>query len=179
MTVLHHSKSVNIFNFLAMNRLVYHISMPIENPPLCISNDAFISFFDLLNTEQTEYIITGKLAAAYHGVMMASTDIDLWIGPGVVNQNKLMDMILPDASAESKTIKATVNSLGEHFKLNVHKDLNYFPASKFGWCYVKSENSIVSDVNIPVMSLDDLIVEKTASQKQEDKQILNALENID
>ncbi|GAA0189203.1 hypothetical protein GCM10009122_49120 [Fulvivirga kasyanovii] len=184
MTILHNSKSANVFNFLAMNRVITQISRPMKTESdenveyLYISNSAFLTFFNQLNEKEVKYIVTGNLAVAFHGVIMPSSYLEIWAEADKENIEKLESITSQSMGKHRKVIDSTINSLGEKFPLKVHLELNYFPAKKFNWCYVKSETSIASGVSIPILSLDDLIVEKTASNDPEDMEIVEALENM-
>lgn len=184
MTILHNSKSANVFNFLAMNRVITQISRPIKTESsqnveyLYISNSAFLTFFNQLNEKEVKYIVTGNLAVAFHGVIMPSSYLEIWVETDNENIKKLESITSKPLDKKRKELDLTINSLGEKFPLKAFLELNYFPARKFNWCYVKSETSVASGVSIPILSLDDLIVEKTASSDPDDMEIVEALENI-
>lgn len=178
MTVFHNSKSANIFNFLAMNRLLANLSEPPKSDVLNLSYESFVSFIEKINDLEVQYMAIGNLALAYHGLNYTSENIELWIAPEEDNRKKAESIINQELQNNGNVIKGRVNSFDHNFSLAAYLDLEYFTSEKFNWCYVKSEEAILSGITIPILSLDDLIVEKTASNKPEDKMIVEALENM-
>ncbi|UII31169.1 hypothetical protein LVD17_23025 [Fulvivirga ulvae] len=184
MTILHNSKSANVFNFLAMNRVITQISRPVKTGDakkvryLFISNAAFLTFFSQLNENDVKYLTIGSLAIAYHGVIMLSDHLEIWVDSEKENIRKIEDIVNKKFTNNQNEMDITINSLGEQFFLRVYRRLNYFPAKKFNWCYVKCETSVASGISLPILSLDDLIVEKTASNDPADVEIVEALENM-
>lgn len=177
MTVFHNSKSANIFNFLAMNRLLANLSEPPKPEILNLSYQSFISFFEKLNKLDVQYMAIGNFALAYHGLIYTSKSIEIWIASDKENRNKIESVMQPGLINDD-VMEGITNDLDENFRLEAHLSLDYYTSGKFNWCYVKSEEAILSDISIPILSLDDLIVEKTASNKPEDKMIVDALEDM-
>ena len=180
----HQHKNANINNFLAMNRLTSQMKMSeTENyrryiASFNLTNTAFKKFFNKLNEQNIKYIMIGCLAAAYHGCIRTCDHLEIWFEPDDKNLKRLKDALGIDLQAADET-EQIISVSEEDFCLKSYLNLNYFTAKDFNWCYAKADTAIVLEIEIPVLNLDDLIVEKTASKKAEDQSLAEALERLE
>lgn len=173
------TKLDSIALFLSMNRYAAKMTdtLPeMSTSSLNLSDTGFISFFEQLNGFSIRYLITGNLAAAYYGCSKISEGIELWVFSEHIDrlQKDLSLIVSPYHERKIQQVK----SAGEVFPLFPISNLTYFPSKEFNYCYSRASLVEYGGHSIPIMALDDLIIEKIASGTVEDHQISRDLERI-
>ncbi|MGC1376336.1 MAG: hypothetical protein WA821_08940 [Anaerolineales bacterium] len=135
----------------------------------------------LLNSKQVEYLLVGGYAVGYHGYSRATADIDIWIAINSVNAHKVAQAIheflgfeVEGATPELFLQENKIARMGvPPFRIEV---LTTISGVRFEECYAERVVDTLDDVEVPLISLKHLKVNKQASGRLKD---LNDLEHLD
>lgn len=141
----------------------------------------FKEFLKLLNSKQVEYLLVGGYAVGYHGYSRATADIDIWIAINSVNAHKVAQAIheflgfeVEGATPELFLQENKIARMGvPPFRIEV---LTTISGVRFEECYAERVVDTLDDVEVPLISLKHLKVNKQASGRLKD---LNDLEHLD
>src|SRR5436190_5251101 len=126
----------------------------------------FKELLQLFDHHGVKYLLIGGYAVGLHGHVRATNDIDIAVGPDEANAEKvvaaLVDFGLADSSLK-KDLFTTPRSLVvmrvEPFAVAI---INYLEGVDFYGAYARREVRKAEDIEISLISLDDLLVNKTA-----------------
>jgi len=130
----------------------------------------FSEFIALLNEKNVRYLLVGGYAVAYHSRPKLTEDIDFWIEPTTDNANKMVS-VMSDFGFASLAQE-------DFLKANQVIQLGYPPLridllmsiagldfeSAFSRCVIVE----LEGLKIPLLSVNDLIVNKKASGRKKD-----------
>jgi predicted nucleotidyltransferase len=130
----------------------------------------FKEFLRLLNSHEVEYLVIGGYAVNYHGYPRATGDIDIWMGIGAGNAEKMAVVLrefgFPQASPELFTEPGKVVRMGlPPLRIEV---LTWISGVEFSQCF---RNRVVADIGgVPVnlIGMEDLRANKKASGRLKD-----------
>ena len=139
----------------------------------------FKDFLKLLNSRQVEYLLVGGYAVGYHGYPRATADIDLWVAISEENAHKVINVLrefgfdTPDLSDLLFLEKNRVVRMGfPPFRIEV---ITSASGVDFHECYARRIEAAIDDVQVNIISLEDLKANKKASGRTKD---LTDLENL-
>jgi hypothetical protein len=141
----------------------------------------FKEFLRLLNSKQVEYLLIGGYAVGYYGYPRATADIDIWIAINPDNAQKVVAAIdeffgvrLQDATPELFLQENKVARMGvPPFRIEV---LTTISGVGFPECYAERVVDTLDDVQVTIISLKHLKLNKKASGRLKD---LNDLEHLE
>jgi hypothetical protein len=133
----------------------------------------FKEFLSLLNSARIEYLLIGGYAVALYGHVRHTKDIDIWVKPDPATTTALIDVLVAfgfsRASLEREPLfneKQTVLRMGNPpDRIEI---LSKISGCDFAASYPRREVAQIDDVQIPVISLDDLLANKLASGRAKD-----------
>jgi hypothetical protein len=139
----------------------------------------FKEFLQLLSTYQVEYLLIGGYAVAYHGYPRATADMDIWIALHPQNAKKVVAALkafgfdLPELSPalfleEGQIIRMGVPPL----RIEIATSIS---GVRFEECYAARVIAILDEVEVNLISLPHLKVNKKAAGRHKD---LDDLENL-
>jgi len=139
----------------------------------------FKEFLKLLNSRQVKYLLIGGYAVSYYGYPRATGDMDIWIAIEPRNAVKICEVLrefgfnVPDLSPdlflqENKIIRMGVPPL----RLEI---LTTISGVKFSDCYAEKLTVEIDEIEVNLISLSHLKLNKKASGRFKD---LNDLENL-
>ena len=146
---------------------------PIEFP-----ND-FSEFLRLLNRHEVDYLLIGGFAVALHGYPRATADMDVWVARNTQNAGRIVAALrefgfdIPTLTAELFLDPDHIVRMG-NAPLRIEVLMN-IDGVDYEECASRSIVHLVNGSPIPVISLDDLKMNKRASGRAKD---LNDLENL-
>lgn len=146
---------------------------PIEFP-----ND-FSEFLRLLNRHEVDYLLIGGFAVALHGYPRATADMDVWVARNTQNAGRIVAALrefgfdIPTLTAELFLDPDHIVRMG-NAPLRIEVLMN-IDGVDYEECASRSIVHLVNGSQIPVISLDDLKMNKRASGRAKD---LNDLENL-
>ena len=139
----------------------------------------FKEFLKLLKDNDVEYLLVGGYAVSFHGYPRPTGDIDIWVSRGLKNAGKLVRILesfgfsSPDLVPDLFTQPKSVVRMGvEPFKLEILTDID---GVQFDECFDKRNLAVIDGVEVSVIDLEDLRINKKASGRLKD---LNDLENL-
>jgi predicted nucleotidyltransferase len=139
----------------------------------------FKEFLQLLNAHQVEYLLIGGYAVGYHGYPRATADMDIWIAVHPQNAEKLVSVLrqfgfdLPELSADLFLKENQIIRMGvPPVRIEVTTTIS---GVTFGECYAQRVVDILDGVEVSLIDLEHLKINKKASGRYKD---LNDLENL-
>src|SRR6185295_1003592 len=133
----------------------------------------FKEFLSLLNEKKVEYLLIGGYAVGYHGYVRATGDIDVWIAPNPENADRTISALrefgfeLPGDSQNLLLIPDNVLRMGvPPVRIEV---LISISGIGFDEAYAERVTAIIDDVEVPVISLHHLKINKRAAGRPKDK----------
>ncbi len=137
----------------------------------------FKEFFLLLNSHKAQYLLIGGYAVGYYGFPRATGDIDIWINANSQNAEKLASVLsefgFPSAQATMFLEKNKIIRIGNPpLRLEL---LTSISGVEFAACYSRKKTVSIDGVEINVIGLEDLKINKEKSGRHKD---LNDLENL-
>ena len=139
----------------------------------------FKEFLQLLNAHQVEYLLIGGYAVGYHGYPRATVDMDVWIGRGPATAAKMVEVLqefgfdVPNLSAELFLKEDQIVRMGvPPVRLEIFTSI---PGVEFEHSYSARVEGVMDGVEISLINLQDLKVNKKAAGRHQD---LDDLENL-
>ena len=136
-------------------------------------NEDYRDILLALNAEQVDFILVGAYALAVHGYPRATMDIDLWIMPSLENAEAVVRAVkrfgapLHDLSVADLQHDDTVFQIGVAPRridlITGATGLRYDAAAE------KAIHKQIDEIEIKVLSIPDLIVNKEATGRLKDK----------
>ena len=139
----------------------------------------FSEFLKLLNDHNVEYLLIGGFAVAIYGYPRATADMDVWVARNQLNAERLVMCLrafgfdTPNLSVELFQDPERIIQMGEApLRIEILTDID---GVQFEDCIGRAEQQDIDGVVVPVISLDDLKINKLASGRAKD---LDDLENL-
>lgn len=143
----------------------------------------FGQILDDLNRAGVRYVLVGGIALIRHGVVRATRDVDVILGPEVENLERLRALIAewpatrPDGSPVPDDVVApgrTIHLATPHGELDLLAEL--LPPLSFAEVSARAETRRVDGVEAPICSLADLVAFKRIAGRERDLVDLHDLE---
>jgi hypothetical protein len=139
----------------------------------------FKEFLRLLNENRVEYLLTGGYAVGYHGYPRATGDMDIWVNPTRENAARIVRVLIafgfsPDAvSAEPFLKPHQIVRMGvPPVRIEL---LTTLSGVDFQPCYARRVVDTVDEVEVQILSLNDLKANKQAARRPRDHADLESL----
>ena len=139
----------------------------------------FKDFLKLLNLKQVEYLLIGGYAVSYYGYPRATGDMDVWIAINLENAMRMVEVLkefgfnVIDLSADLFLQENKIVRMGNPpLRLEV---LTTISGVDFSECFEQRFVAKIDDIDVNLISLRDLKLNKKASGRFKD---LNDLENL-
>lgn len=139
----------------------------------------FKEFLQLLNSHHVEYLLIGGYAVGYYGYPRATADMDIWIAIEPENAAKVVKVlqafgfgveeVTPDLFLKAEQI---IRMGMPPVRIEI---LTTISGVSFEECYAVRQVDVLDGVEVNLISLDHLKVNKKASGRYKD---LNDLENL-
>jgi len=141
----------------------------------------FKDFLRLLNSKQVEYLLIGGYAVGYYGFPRATADIDIWVAINQTNAGKVAEVIQEffgfDVDGISPEIFLQENKILRMgvppFRIEI---LTSIDGVDFETCYAERVRDVLDDIEVNIISLKHLKMNKKASGRLKD---LTDLSNLD
>ena len=168
--------------FSKVNRLAvsFYNSNPEHNTMAAIDldNEEVISFLNDLSMSGVQYLLVGGFAVAFHGLVRATHDLDLWINAEELNLLKLNEALENTRSFDRVPgfTQFPIGSTG--FLVDPMKSLRAFSMYDFEQCYQRAAEGTYKGVHFKVISKDDLLREKEANNRPKDQGDIEYLRSL-
>ncbi len=137
-----------------------------------LPND-FKEFFRLLNSNGVKYLLIGGYAVIVHGYVRSTSDIDLMVSREPENAESCA-RALAEFGFGGSTLSSELFSTEEDSLVRIGNPpvqieiLNYLKGLEFEEAYARRKKIKVEDIEIDVISLEDLIRNKTEVARRQD-----------
>ena len=132
----------------------------------------FKEFLRLLNTNRVEYLLVGGYAVSYHGYVRATADMDIWVASTPENAAKVTAAIrqfgfsTPELREDLFLNPKSIARMGvPPWRIEL---LTTLSGVTFSECYENRLSVILDGVEVDVIDLDHLKVNKAASGRNKD-----------
>jgi hypothetical protein len=139
----------------------------------------FKEFLQLLNEHRVEYLLVGGYAVGYHGYPRATVDMDIWIGRSPATAEKMVRVLrefgfdVPNLSTDLFLREDQIVRMGAPpIRLEIFTAI---PGVEFESCYRSRVLDELDGVQVNLISLEQLKINKKASGRSKD---LADLENL-
>ena len=139
----------------------------------------FKEFLKLLNAQKVEYLLIGGYAGGYYGYPRATADMDIWIAVHPQNAKRMVAVLkefgfdVPGLSPELFLKEGQIIHMGEPpLRIEIATTIS---GVNFDECYTEREVDTFDEVEVNLISLKYLKLNKKASGRHKD---LNDLENL-
>ncbi len=139
----------------------------------------FKEFLKLLNENKVEYLLIGGYAVNYYGYVRPTGDMDIWIPTSRANAEKVVaslrdfGFVSAELNADLFLKEKSVVRMGvPPMRLEV---INYIDGVEFAECFAERNVIIIDKINVNLIGLSHLKINKKASGRFKD---LDDLENL-
>lgn len=139
----------------------------------------FKEFLKLLKEHEVRYLLIGGYAVGFHGYPRATADMDIWVAIHPENANKIVTVLkefgfdLPELSQNLFLQEKQIIRMGvPPVKLEISTSIS---GVEFDACYEKRIVAELDGVEVNLIGLTDLKVNKKASGRSKD---ITDLENL-
>ena len=136
-------------------------------------NPDYKDMLSALSEVKTEFLIVGAYALAVYGLPRATGDIDLFIGTDPENSKKVYQALqrfgapLTDVKPETFTHSGIIYQIGvAPSRIDL---LTSITGVSFQEAWIHRQMKQIEGLNLSVLSLDDLILNKTATGRPKDE----------
>jgi predicted nucleotidyltransferase len=130
-------------------------------------------FFEALHAHRVEYLLVGGYAVGLHGFVRNTDDIDFWVGHDSENAQRVLAAVTDFAgTAGNLTIDhfnkpESIVFIGvEPYRLDI---LTSIAGVEFHDCFAKADVMELDGMQVNVIDLNSLIVNKTVTGRDADK----------
>ena len=135
-------------------------------------NSDFKELLKIFADNQVKYLIIGGYAVAKHAEPRYTKDLDIWISNSRENAEQVFQSLkeftapLTDITVEDFTIPTLVFQIGiEPSRIDILMGLKELD---FDECWKRRATSVIGDLELHFISLDDLIFNKTLAGRPQD-----------
>lgn len=139
----------------------------------------FKEFLKLLRENKVEYLLIGGYAVSYYGYPRPTGDMDIWISHSRENAEKVVSALnqfgftSPELSIDVFMQEKSIVRMGvAPFRLEL---ITFIDGVDFKQCYKEKKTAVIEEIEIDLISLKHLKINKKASGRLKD---LNDLENL-
>jgi predicted nucleotidyltransferase len=153
-----------------------------------------LEIFAALQKYTVQYLVIGGAAVGFHGYTRMSTqmdgtisekqDLDFWYNPTYTNYFNLL-FALKDLGKDVVDFldEQTPNPQKSFFRFESETfTLDFLPIvsglNSFRLCYEKKKVSVIEDIEISIISKEDLIISKLQTARKKDFDDINMLQNL-
>ena len=145
-------------------------------------NSDFKELLTILNECRVNYLVVGGYAFIHYAEPRYTKDIDLWIEPSLDNAKRLRDALVRfGAWVDGMTLEhfSTERTMFQIGLPPCRVDfLTSIPGLEFGPCFAARKTADINGLDMPLISLADLITAKRASGRERDLRDLESLERV-
>ena len=132
----------------------------------------FADFLKLLDSHRVEFLLIGGYAVGLHGYPRGTADLDVWVSMKPDNASRLVDALREFGFAMPKLTPALFLEEDKLVRMGVPPlridILTSIPGVNFEESFGRRKIVSVGDLEIPVISLEDLKTNKRATGRRQD-----------
>jgi predicted nucleotidyltransferase len=135
-------------------------------------NKDYKEMLQCLLEENVKFLLVGAYAVAVHGYPRATKDIDFFVWATPANASSLMKALLKFGAPLDKISESDFSSTGVEFQIgNSPRRIDIITSASgvdFERAYLNRQVVVLEGLEVPVISLQDLIANKRASGRTQD-----------
>jgi len=120
-----------------------------------------------------EFLLVGAYALSAHGLIRATCDIDLFVNPTLENSEKVYAALLQFGAPLNEVNAHAFEEKGIVFQIGVIPRridiITQIDGVSFNQCWQNREYIHCNNLKIPIICIDDLLLNKSASGRTKDK----------
>ncbi|MBI1824799.1 MAG: nucleotidyltransferase [Planctomycetes bacterium] len=132
----------------------------------------FKEFLSLLNSNGVNYLVVGGYAVALHGHPRTTGDLDVWIAISPDNITRVKQVLTGFGFSKQAVDSAPLHLEGQVIRMGMPplriELLTGISGVVFNQCYERRKIEIIDNIEIPVISREDLIANKRAAGRPQD-----------
>jgi predicted nucleotidyltransferase len=145
-------------------------------------NEDYKDMLHALSDEKVRFILVGAYALAAHGYPRATMDIDIWIMPSPDNSEAVLRALRSFGAPLHNLTKEDLQKHGTIFQIGVApRRIDIITAAsglQFEHTYQNSIMVNIDGIDVPIPSIEDLIINKKATGRTKDLADAEALESL-
>jgi predicted nucleotidyltransferase len=148
-------------------------------------DDFYLKVIGEFNKNEVEYMVVGGFAVNFHGYNRSTGDLDLWISKSETNLNRLSKAFndlgfefTEDAKSELRE-NHIISFSEENAMVELMTRLNISQQISFEEALAKADKRMVQEIEVIVISFEDLKNEKAHSRRYKDLDDLSKLEEAE
>ncbi|PJA42405.1 MAG: hypothetical protein CO182_02665 [Lysobacterales bacterium CG_4_9_14_3_um_filter_62_6] len=130
-------------------------------------------FFELLVSNKVRFLLVGGAAVIAHGYVRSTEDFDFWVARDADNARRLAQTIDQFGFASAGFCAEDFMEEGQVFMLGRAPNrvdlLTSISARDFEDCYPRHVDIVMDGVTLPVIALEDLLINKRACGRNKDR----------
>ena len=133
--------------------------------------------------EKVQFLLVGGYAVGAYGYVRATKDLDLWVLANPENAKLIIKSLIRfgapmrDVSVDDFSKEGIIFQIGvEPIRIDISTSIE---GVSFQSAYQNAKTIIIDNLHIPIISLEDLIINKRASGRHRDLADVEALEEIE
>jgi predicted nucleotidyltransferase len=142
-------------------------------------NNDFKDLLKLLISNEAEFLLVGGYAVSYHGYPRGTGDMDLWIPLEESNNEKVIQALIEFGMPSDSIPREVFTQEGKNIRMGVPpvriELLTGISGVEFHACYARRMEVDQDGMIIPLISLEDLKMNKKASGRHRDLDDLDHL----
>jgi len=143
-------------------------------------NNDYRDILHALNTEKVDYLLVGAYAMAAYGYPRATMDIDIWINPSPDNADAVLRALAQFGAPLHNLTREDLQKNDTIFQIGVAPRridlITSVSGLRFEDAFARSTEVEMDGILVPILSIDDLIVNKRASGRTKDLADAESLE---
>ncbi|WP_437675572.1 DUF6036 family nucleotidyltransferase [Sorangium sp. So ce131] len=146
-------------------------------------NDDFLDLLSALSAADARFMVVGAYAVGVHGRPRATKDLDVWIEASPENATRVMDALRRFGAPLSELSELDLATPGVGFMMGVPPRridvLTQISGVEFAEAWPRRiEVAFGEHVRCPVIALEDLLANKRAADRLQDRADVEALERL-
>jgi predicted nucleotidyltransferase len=143
-------------------------------------NEDYKEMLQCLSAENVRFLLVGAYAVAAHGYPRATKDIDIFVQPAPANASSLMRALARFGAPLSNVSAGDFATAGIVFQIGSQPRridiLTWISGVDFQQAYDRRQMICLEGLDVPVISLEDLIANKRATGRTQDLADVERLE---
>jgi len=135
-------------------------------------NDDYKEMLSILSEEKVKFLVIGAFALSTYGYPRATGDIDIWVEANEENSKKVLKSLIRFGAPMDKISQDDFKTKGLIFQIGVAPrriDITtVIDGVDFEAAYPKRKMIILENIQIPIISLEDLIINKQSTGRDKD-----------
>jgi len=147
-------------------------------------NEDYKDMLHALSEERVRFLLVGAYALAAHGYPRATMDIDIWVMPSPENAEAVFRALRRFGAPFQNLTKTDLQAEGTVFQIGVApRRIDMITAAsglQFESAYRNSIPIVIAGIEVRILSIDDLIINKKATGRTKDladAEMLQSLKN--